>query len=134
MTTMERAKLEALQGEARLRWAQACRHDGIEADASFAVFSDDNPHQAAAGRAAAAANGYRAALETVRRAREQQGSFLTDADLTLLAEHDRLRPVLVRCGGGRFTAPAQDVRHFAAIIAAEGTDHVRDWSLLPEGS
>jgi len=49
----------------------------------------------------------------------------------------RLTQILVRCGGGRFSAPAQDVLHFIACIegyakanpAAEHADYVRDCSL-----
>ena len=48
-----------------------------------------------------------------------------DLDLT-----DRLRPVLVRCGRGRFTCAAQDAEHFIAIIERDGSDYIRDVSLL----
>ena len=58
-----------------------------------------------------------------------QGGFLSRPDLIFLASLDRLRPVLVRCGGGRFTCPAQDADHFMAIIDAGSCDYVRDVSL-----
>ena len=45
---------------------------------------------------------------------------------------DRLLPVLVRCGGGRFTCAAQDFEHFMACVIAGG-DYVRDVS-APVGS
>jgi hypothetical protein len=64
--------------------------------------------------------------------------FLTAETLKQLAELDRLRMVLVRCGNGRFTCPAQDVTHLVSIIfrdfkaGSDGRDYVRDIS-LPSG-
>ena len=57
--------------------------------------------------------------------------FLTDKekDLALLIQEDRLQSVLVRCGGGRFACPAQDVEHFIDIISLEQSDYVRDLSV-----
>ncbi len=60
------------------------------------------------------------------------GMFLTENQLPDLVALDRLCPVLVRCGGGRFTAPAQDAAHFIALVEAGG-DYVRDVS-LPVGT
>ena len=54
---------------------------------------------------------------------------LTTADMPELIAVDRLRLCLVRCGGGRFIAPAQDVPHFVDIITREDSDYVRDVSL-----
>ena len=56
--------------------------------------------------------------------------FLSDIQLSRLADLDRLRPVLVRCGRGRFTCAAQDAEHFIAIIERDGSDYIRDVSLL----
>ena len=56
-------------------------------------------------------------------------NFLTREDLERLAEQDRLRKVLVRCGNGRFLAAAQDVQWFVDIIERDGRDYVRDISL-----
>lgn len=58
--------------------------------------------------------------------------FLTEFDITQLVEIDRLCPVLVRCGGGRFTCGAQDVVHFMTCVQAGG-DYVRDVS-FPAGA
>jgi len=58
--------------------------------------------------------------------------FLNEPQLKQLANLDRLHPVLVRCGGGRFTCPAQDAAHFIACVAGHG-DYVRDVS-VPAGS
>lgn len=52
--------------------------------------------------------------------------FITKSDLPGIIAEDRLHPVLVRCGCGRFTCPAQDVEHFIAIIERDGADYVRD--------
>ena len=52
--------------------------------------------------------------------------FLGKEDIPKVVAENRLEPCLVRCGGGRFTCPAQDVQHFVDIITAEGSDYVRD--------
>lgn len=67
------------------------------------------------------------------RIRHDQHGFILIDDLRLLAKHPRYRltPILVRCGGCRFTAPAQDVEHLTRCVEAGG-DYVRDWS-LPAG-
>jgi hypothetical protein len=58
------------------------------------------------------------------------GFFLTTPeDLARIVLFDRLAPVLVRCGGGRFTAPAQDVNHFLEMVR-KSDDYVRDISLI----
>lgn len=56
--------------------------------------------------------------------------FYTSDDVARIAANPatRLKPLLVRCGGGRFTAPAQDVAHFIELIEATGRDYVRDVS------
>lgn len=53
--------------------------------------------------------------------------YLTDASLAAMAANPatRLDPVLVRCGGCRFTAPAQDAAKIIRAVEAAG-DHVRD--------
>jgi hypothetical protein len=58
--------------------------------------------------------------------------FLTVKELAALRQTDPLVHVLVRCGCGRFLAPAQDVEHFCAIIHRDGRDYVRDWC-IPSG-
>jgi hypothetical protein len=70
----------------------------------------------------------RTTLATVR---DQQHGFITAAQLTELAADPqaRLTPVLIRCGGCRFTCPAQDAKHLIAIISRDGQDYVRDVSL-----
>ena len=79
----------------------------------------------------------------ISRVRHETCGFLSQADVKALAEHPgaRLWPLLVRCGGGRFTCPAQDVAHFVTIIqhtlacdelggGGASVDYVRDVSLL----
>ncbi len=51
--------------------------------------------------------------------------FLTAAELADIVGFDRLRPVVVRCGQGRFRCAAQDARHFMRCVEAGG-DYVRD--------
>jgi len=60
----------------------------------------------------------------------KQHGFLTNDELAELARLDRLRSVLVRCGNGRFTCAAQDVKHFIGMIGDSKGDYVRDVSLL----
>lgn len=58
------------------------------------------------------------------------GGFLTcEGDKEELLKEDRLQSVLVRCGGGRFSCPIQDLQHFIDIINKDGTDYVRDVSV-----
>jgi len=58
--------------------------------------------------------------------------FLKSTDMPKLIELDRLCPVLVRCGGCRFTCAAQDCAHLIKCIEASG-DYCRDVS-FPTGS
>lgn len=60
----------------------------------------------------------------------EQGGFLTSFDIQALARNDRSRDVLVRCGACRFTISADSVDHIAGIIERDGTDYIRDVSLL----
>lgn len=62
---------------------------------------------------------------------ETKMGFITSKEETaaLIAE-DRLQPVLVRCGGGRFQCPVQDMDNFIQIISREGSDYVRDTSVF----
>jgi len=59
-----------------------------------------------------------------------RGGFITEDQIDGVVKEDRLQPCLIRCGGGRFSCPAQDVRHFVNIISEHGKDYVRDVSLL----
>lgn len=69
--------------------------------------------------------------QVLERAKGNSG-FLTMADLRVIAKEDRLKLILVRCGNGRFLAPAQDVQNFIDIITRDGKDYVRDISLPSE--
>jgi hypothetical protein len=76
--------------------------------------------------------------------RERFG-FLTAAEVAEIASdpETRLAWLLVRCGCGRFLAPAQDVAHFIEIIRRHaeleeepwrGSDYVRDVSVPAGGA
>ena len=71
------------------------------------------------------------AEKALQEARGRYG-FLTRANVEALAadpDH-RLDAVLVRCGGGRFSCPAQDAEHFIALITDNPrADYVRDVSI-----
>jgi ribosomal protein S27AE len=68
-------------------------------------------------------------MNIINKIRQEQYGFMSTDDLDVLIEQNRLCPVLVRCGNGRFVAPAQDVKTFIKIIQAEGSTYVRDISL-----
>jgi hypothetical protein len=71
----------------------------------------------------------------IQRAQRERAGFLSEDDVAKIAADPttRLTPLLVRCGGGRFTCPAQDVKHFIAIIERTDMDCVRDVS-IPAGT
>jgi len=60
------------------------------------------------------------------------GGFVTEKQMPELIAIDRLAPLLVRCGGKRFTCAAQDLASMLAAVVAGG-DYVRDVS-FPVGS
>ena len=60
-------------------------------------------------------------------------SFIRKGDLPEVVTLSRLEPLLVRCDGCRFTAPAQDVAHLIEIIERDGADYVRDVSFPASG-
>lgn len=60
------------------------------------------------------------------------GFITTREDEAKLLQLDRLCPVLVRCGGCRFTCAIQDLPHLTKAVLAVN-DYVRDVS-LPVGS
>ena len=83
--------------------------------------------------------------EIMGRATLERFGFLTDLEVAEIAAdpETRLELLLVRCGGGRFLAPAQDVAHFIEIIErdaerceapGEGSDYVRDVSVPAGGA
>lgn len=73
--------------------------------------------------------------EVMLEATEARCGFLTEREVAMIASdpQTRLACLLVRCGAGRFLAPAQDVRHFIDIIERDGRDYVRDVSVPPKG-
>lgn len=73
----------------------------------------------------------RSAEQVMIDARQLNGGFLNETEVQVIAGDStaRLTMLLVRCGAGRFIAPAQDVAHFVAAIEKSGDDYVRDVSL-----
>jgi hypothetical protein len=61
--------------------------------------------------------------------KESFGFLQSPEDEVKLQAEDRLQMVLVRCGGGRFLCPIQDLSHFRDIINADGRDYIRDASV-----
>lgn len=61
------------------------------------------------------------------RALKEYMGFLTSESVRIVAADPvtRLEALLVRCGGGRFIAPAQDIAHFIGIIEREAGDDCR---------
>ena len=74
-------------------------------------------------------------MQVLRQAITNQGFFSAERDLEVLARDNdtRLLNVLIRCGGGRFSCPAQDAEHFISLVVsgndAGQTDYVRDVGL-----
>ena len=66
---------------------------------------------------------------TIKELKEHACGFISEEELEYVVAEKRLQPCLVRCGGGRFVTPAQDVKHFIDIIEKDGRDYVRDVSL-----
>lgn len=58
--------------------------------------------------------------------------FMSREEVRQLADLDRMRQVLVRCGNGRFVTSAQNVLWFVDIVEREGTDYIRDIALLAD--
>lgn len=61
---------------------------------------------------------------------ENQMGFLTKEDIEELAKHLPFHKVLVRCGNGRFTTPAQNANWFISVINKSKKDYVRDACLV----
>lgn len=68
-------------------------------------------------------------MSIIKEALDKTFGFITEDMLSRVVDENRLYPCLVRCGGGRFVCPAQDVKHFIDIITRDGIDYVRDISL-----
>jgi len=60
---------------------------------------------------------------------QERCGFVTEAEVEEIAKQEPLKLLLVRCGCGRFLAPAQDVKHFIGIIEKEKSDYIRDVSI-----
>ena len=65
--------------------------------------------------------------EYLERICRENGGWLTESDVEALRldPNHRLQSCLVRCGGCRFTAPAQDVKFLIECVEKNG-DYVRD--------
>lgn len=74
-------------------------------------------------------------MSVIKKLLEDDCGFIqSEAQLKEIVKENRLHPCLVRCGNGRFTCPAQDVKHFVEIINATSLDYVRDISVMrPKG-
>jgi len=72
-------------------------------------------------------------VSIIEKIKKENHGFFTSDKLHLIIAENRLQPVLVRCGNGRFTCPAQDVEHFVGIIEREGEEYIRDISLYTGG-
>ncbi len=70
-------------------------------------------------------------LETIAHARRVKCGYLNSVEIDRIAADPatRLQLILVRCGSGRFLAPAHCVAHYIHIVESSGKDYVRDVSL-----
>jgi hypothetical protein len=62
---------------------------------------------------------------------EQYGFISSAAELARVVHENRLQPIIIRCGGCRLMAPAQDVARLVGIIEAAEGEYVRDISIAP---
>lgn len=69
-------------------------------------------------------------MSYIQKLLNEKCGYVTDKDLPEVIKENRLQQVLVRCGGGRFICPAQDLQHFIAIIEREKSDYIRDVSIF----
>ena len=60
--------------------------------------------------------------------RKRRMGFVTQDDLKDIIHINRLQLLLVRCGGCRFLAPAQDIERIIKLIEGSGEEYVRDVS------
>ena len=60
--------------------------------------------------------------------RKRRMGFVTKEDLQEIVKINRLELLLVRCGGCRFMAPAQDIDHLIKLVEHSGEEYVRDVS------
>ena len=67
-------------------------------------------------------------MSQIDQIKQQHHGFIRKEDIPTIINENRFEPLLVRCGGGRFTCPAQNVEHFIEIIGKENSDYVRDVS------
>lgn len=93
---------------------------------------DGGPRRKCSGSRLIEHDRHRAAVLDLKDEIHKRHGFLRTEDLAQLVRLERLAQVLVRCGGGRFTCPAQDAAYFVGIIDATN-DYVRDVS-VPAGS
>jgi len=69
-------------------------------------------------------------MSKIEEIRSKNFGFIYAGDLPAIIAENRFQQCLVRCGGGRFICPAQNVEHFTRIIGNEESDYVRDVSLV----
>jgi len=60
--------------------------------------------------------------------RDKSHGFVSQDDLKEIVQINRLELLLVRCGGCRFMAPAQDIKRLINLVEATGEEYVRDVS------
>ena len=65
----------------------------------------------------------------IEQALKERCGFITDAELPEVIKEKPQQLILVRCGNGRFLAPADQVKHFIDIIEREKSDYIRDVSI-----
>lgn len=64
----------------------------------------------------------------IKHLRARNFGFITESEIRAVINENRLYPCLIRFGGCRLVAPAQDVPHIIKCMEKAG-DYVRDVSL-----
>ena len=66
----------------------------------------------------------------IQKMKNEEYGFITKEMVKRLVKIDPHYMVLIRCGGCRFTCPAQHVDHVVEIFNASNEDYVRDVSFI----
>lgn len=69
-------------------------------------------------------------MSIIQYALKNKMGFITEEELPEVIKENRLQEILVRCGNGRFIAPAQDIKHFIDIIERDKQDYIRDVCII----
>jgi hypothetical protein len=68
-------------------------------------------------------------MNLIEKLLKERMGFVKENEIPEIIKENRMQSMIVRCGGGRFICPVQDVQHFIDIIEKEKSDYIRDVSI-----